>query len=312
MKPILIKSKSPLHHLLPFIHKTRRGAWKYFDRTGCRLMISGGRIQFLDVALTFPENVGLTYATSLFWNGPDVYEADTSRLIASLLGRVDSFIDVGSNIGIYAVYAGIRFPHLSVSAFEPIPEIWQKNVAFHHANNLPTDRVFNLACSDSNTSQRIFFPQPDHALEEEQTATLRPDSWQASSSNARCIDVKCITLDSFFSTRGWPAGACLLKIDVEDFEAAVLRGAQSFVSKCRPWILCEILPREHHNCETLALLAELKYMPFAVTSNGLFRMASPDFSRPRELKDFLLLPAEKIPSDVFYLPIESLRDIPMC
>src|SRR5208282_5756572 len=98
MKPFLIKTKSPLRHLLPFIQKTRRGAWKYFDRTGCRLMISGGRIQFLDVALTFPENVGLAYATSLFWGGSSAYEADTSHLVASLLGQVDSFIDVGSNI----------------------------------------------------------------------------------------------------------------------------------------------------------------------------------------------------------------------
>jgi FkbM family methyltransferase len=272
-------------------------------------MISGGRIRFLDVTLTFPENVGLGYATSLFWDGSGAYEADTSRLIASLLGRVDSFIDVGSNIGIYAVYAGVRYPKLSVYAFEPIPEIWQKNTAFHLANNLPADRVFNLACSDSDTSQRIFFPQPDHAMEEEQTATLRSDSWQAASSNVRCIDVKCTALDSFFSARGWPAGACLIKIDVEDFEAAALRGARNLVSRCRPWILCEILPREHHNCETVSLLAELKYTPFAVTSNGLFRMTSSDFSRPREIKDFLLVPSEKLLPEICYLPLESLAQI---
>ena len=212
MKPILIKAKSPLRHLLPFIQKSRRGASKYFDRTGSRLMINGGRMQFLDVTLTFPENVGLIYATSLFWSGSDAYEADTSHLVAALIGRVDSFIDVGSNIGIYAVYAGVRLPQLSVFAFEPIPEIWRKNVAFHRANNLSADRVFNLACGDSDTAQQIFFPQPDHALEEEQTATLRPDSWQASSSNARCIDVKCARLDSFFAARGWPDG----RVSVED------------------------------------------------------------------------------------------------
>lgn len=274
-------------------------------------MINGCRIQFLDVTLTFPENVGLIYATSLFWNGSDAYEADTSHLVAALLGRVGSFIDVGSNIGIYAVYAGVRFPHLPVFAFEPIPEIWQKNVAFHRANNLPTDRVLNLACSDSDISQRIFFPQPDHALEEEQTATLRPDSWQASSSNARSIDVKCTTLDSFFAARGWPVNACLLKIDVEDFEAAVLRGARSLVTNCRPWILCEILPREHHNRETLALMAELKYVSFAVTSNGLFRMAARDFSQPRTFKDFLLVPSEKLSPEIHYLSMRSMHDLPM-
>ena len=106
-------------------------------------------------------------------------------------------------------------------------------------------------------------------------------------------------------------GACLLKIDVEDFEAAVLRGARTLVSKCRPWILCEILPREHHNRETLALIVAMKYVAFAVTSNGLFRMGGVDFSRTRKLKDFLLLPEEKIPSDICYMPVESLKGIPM-
>ena len=312
MRDILVRPKSPLRSLLHLVQASRRAAWKYHDRTARRLLVSGGRIQFLDATLVFPDGLGLIYSTPLFWNGPDAYEADTSHLVASLLGRVDSFIDVGSNIGIYAVYAGVRFPNLSVCAFEPIPEIWRKNVDFHRANNLPADRVFNLACSDSDKTQRIFLPQPDHALEEEQTATLRPDSWQASSSNPRCIDVKCITLDSFFSTRGWPAGACLLKIDVEDFEAAVLRGAQTLVSKCRPWILCEILPRGHHNRDTLALIADLKYVLFAVTPEGLFRMTGADFSRPREFKDFLLLPAGKISSEVFYMPIELLKNASLC
>jgi FkbM family methyltransferase len=310
MKNILIGSKSPWRPFLRLVQKSRRAAWKYYDRTGCRLVINGGKIQFLDASLSFPENVGVTYATPLFWNGPDAYEADTSRLIALLLGRAASFIDVGSNIGIYAVYAGVRHPQLPVYAFEPIPEIWRKNQAFHHANHLPVDRVFNLACGDSDRMQSIFFPQAQ-GLEEEQTATLRADSWQAASPAVRSVDVKCTTLDSFFTACGWPAAPCLLKIDVEDFEAGVLRGARSLISRCRPWMVCEILPREHHNRETLALITELKYVPFAVTANGLFRMAASDFSRPRELKDFLLLPAEKIPPDAFYLPVESLKDIPI-
>lgn len=114
-------------------------------------MISGGRIQFLDVALTFPEDVGISYATTLFWGGSSAYEADTSRLVASLLGRVDSFIDVGSNIGIYAVYAGVRFPNLPVYAFEPIPEIWQKNVALF---NQQMDDLFTQVESEITKDRR--------------------------------------------------------------------------------------------------------------------------------------------------------------
>ena len=139
--------------------KNPGAALRIFYRTGSRLMINGGRMQFLDVTLTLPENVGLIYATSLFWSGSDA-RINTSHLVAALIGRVDSFIDVGSNIGIYAVYAGVRSPQLSVFALEPIPEIWRKNVAFHRANNLSADRVFNLACGDSDRRNRFFSRSP--------------------------------------------------------------------------------------------------------------------------------------------------------
>jgi FkbM family methyltransferase len=320
VKPIVINNDSVLRRLLPWVQKTRRGSWKYYDRTGIRLVINGGKIAFLDATLNFPENVGPDYATQLFWNGPDAYEADTSHVIASLLGNVRSFIDVGSNIGMYAVYAGVRHPEVLTYAFEPVPEIWQKNLAFHQANRLAVERVLNSALSDDNQPKQIFVPLYKNGLPDEQTPTLRPDSWQADSEGVRSFEIKCTTLDLFFAANELPAGPCLLKIDVENYEAAVLRGGHSFIRRHRPWMVCEILPCEEYNRETktksnnnretLKLVGELEYVPFVITPNGLFRMAPPDFARPRQLKDFLLLPAETLPAEVFYLPVQSLKNVP--
>ena len=315
MKDLLIKPGSPLRKLFPLVRKLRGWAWKFHDRTGIRLVISGGRVKFMDVELEFPENVALTYTTPLFWNGPEAYEAPTSRTIALLAGKSKLFLDIGSNIGIYAVYVGVKFPAVKTIAFEPVPAIWEKNRAFHRANKLSDQVTLNLALSDQDGPQKIFLPILA-GIEEEQTATLNEKSWQAHAEKVQAIEIQCLTLDTFAAQNPLPAGPCCVKIDVEGFEAAVFRGAKQFLAARRPWIVCELLPCEefdpvtrtkhNNNREPLAVLEELNYAAFAITAEGFFRMSAADFSRPRSLKDFLLIPKEKVPGDSSYLAPENV------
>lgn len=319
MKNILVKTHSPLRKIFPLVRNLRAWAFKFHDRMGLRLVISGGKVRFMDTELNFAEDVGLNYSTPLFWNGPDAYESATSKTIALLVGRSKAFLDIGSNIGIYSVYVGVRFPQVHTIAFEPVPAIWSKNRAFHRANNLSEQRVQNLALSDRNGLQKIFMPVYMHAVEEEQVATLRADSWQAHEDKVETFEVECVTLDSFIPRNPLPDGMCTLKIDVENFEAAVLSGGKQFITSRRPWIVCEILPCEefdiatktkrNNNRATVELARELSYTAFAITDDGLFRMTASDFGRPRNLKDFLLAPAEKIPGEINYLALTSLAEL---
>jgi FkbM family methyltransferase len=319
MKNIFVKTGSPLRKFFPLVQRLRGWAWKFHNRMGLRLVISGGKVRFMDTELDFAENVGLNYATPLFWNGPDAYEAATSHAIALLAGRSKLFLDIGSNVGIYSVYVGVKYPQVRTIAFEPVPAIWAKNCAFHRANNLSEASVQNLALSDRNGVQKMFIPVYVNAVEEEQVATLRADSWQVHEEKVETFEVECVTLDSFAQTTPLPDGLCALKIDVENFEAAVLRGAKKFIGTRRPWIICEILPCEEfdpatktkriNNRETVELIKELGYTPFAITDQGLFRMTAQDFTRPRGLKDFLLAPTEKVPDDTYYLALASLAEL---
>ena len=156
MKNIIIKPGSFWRELLPLVQKLRGWAWKFHDRTAQRLVISGGKVQFMDAELEFPEDVGLTYAAPLFWNGPHAYDFATDRVLTALIGQSKLFLDVGSNIGLYSVYAGVKFPQVKTVAFEPVPVIWKKNCAFHRANNLSEKIVHNLALSDRDGEQKIF------------------------------------------------------------------------------------------------------------------------------------------------------------
>jgi FkbM family methyltransferase len=317
MKNIFVKSGSWLRRSLPLAQKTRSWCWKYFDRTALRLVISGGRIPFMDTVLNFPEGVGLTYSTPLFWNGPEAYETSTSRVLTLLISRSRLFLDVGSNIGIYAVYAGVKYPQVTTFAFEPVPAIRTKNARFHGANGLPETNVLQVALSDEEGSQQFFLPVYNTGVEEEQTGTLNASSWQTNEPVVEKIDVQCTTLDRFAAGRAMPEGHCCVKIDVENHEAAVLRGGRQFIQTRRPWIVCEILPGQHidaatgkrtnENSEILELMEELQYAGFAITNEGLFRLQAPDFDQPRTFKDFLLAPAERVFGN--YLAVSSLADL---
>ena len=319
MKNILVKPDSWVRFFFPLIHKARYWAWKFYDRVGIRLVICGGKVRFMDVVLNFPENVGMLYSTPLFWNGPKAYEEPTSRTIISLAGQSRLFLDIGSNIGVYAVYVGVKFPQVKVIAFEPVPDIWTKNCKFHRANNLPEKNIKKIALSDRDGPQQLYLPVYDTGIEEEQTATLRPNSWQAHEKKVEMIEVQCLTFDSFRTANPLPDGLCCMKIDVENNEAAVLRGAKKFIIERRPWIVCEILPREefnvatktkhNNNRETLELVQELGYTPYAITGEGFFRMNAAGFAQPRNLKDFLLIPREKIPEDIFFFASETLNHL---
>lgn len=319
MKNIIVKPGSLWRELFPLIQKLRGWAWKFHDRTGIRFVISGGKIRLMDADLEFPENVALTYTTPLFWNGPDAYEAPTSRTIALLASKSKLFLDIGSNIGIYAVYVGVKFPQVKTIAFEPVPVIWEKNKAFHRANKISEQVTLNIALSDKDGPQKIFLPIFNTGVEEEQTATLNEKSWQAHAEKVEAIEIQCLTLDSFAAKNPLPPGPCCVKIDVEGFEAAVFRGAKKFLTERRPWIVCELLPCEEYdpvtktkhnnNREPLAILEELNYAAFAITPEGYFRMSAADFSRPRNFKDFLLIPKEKVEGNTGFLALENIGDL---
>ncbi len=317
MRNIIVQPDSFWRISFPLLARIRAWAWKIYDRIALRFVVSGGEIEFMEARLRFPEGVALTYSTPLFWSGPDAYEAPTSRTLALLISRSRLFLDIGSNVGIYAVYAGVRHPTVTTYAFEPVPAIREKNCAFHRANQLDDSRVLPLAIGDRVGAQIFLLPIYETGVEEEQTGTLQADSWQANEASVEKIEVQCTTLDAFAAAHPLPAGRCCVKIDVENHEAAVFRGGQEFIRTRRPWIVCEVLPaqkvdpasgrRINDNTEVVSLVHGLGYAIFAITAEGLFRMKLGDFLQARICKDFVFMPVEHIPSDINYLPITSLE-----
>lgn len=263
-----------------------------------------GRVCFYDgTPISFPVDVGVSYNSSIYWNGLNGFEPNTWFIIKSLLIKCDVFLDIGSNIGLYTILAKKRNKNVIVYSFEPVPSIFHKNILFHKKNNVSPNNVFNIALSNNKGESNIYLPVNLSSSEEETTATLRRDSWQFSH-NHICHKVRTEKLDSFFDDNKI-TGRILIKIDVEDFESSVLRGGESMIEKLRPIFICEILPRDHGNVDTVFFLEKIKYVAYGITSSGLFRFQRNDFLKLRSFTDFLLV-HESLFQSQGYLDISTL------
>ncbi len=255
-----------------------------------KMWINGSPVIYDGIPIRFPRDVGVAFNSKIFWDG--AYERPTWETLKALLPNATHFIDVGSNIGLFAVMAKKLEPELRVDAFEPVPSLYEKNLAFHRVNGISEDQVHQLALGNLDGEAALLLPQEEELVEEASAGTLRQDSWQAEKTFTREVPVKVIKLDSFLQTLALRQ-PLVWKIDTEDFEASVLEGAAETIKKMRPRIICEILPRRHGNKETLKLLDDYSYVAFALTECGLFRVQQQDFVANRSFSNFLLLGSEE-------------------
>jgi FkbM family methyltransferase len=257
---------------------------------------NGGTVTYDGIALRFPPNVGVDFLSSIHWNGTDGYEPDVWRALRQLISSSRTFIDVGTHIGFYAVLAHKINPKLSIFAFEPVPELFSEAQQFFNANGVATEGLHRLALSSEDGEGTLFLPI-DYA-------TMGSLAGPPLGLQSREIHVTRERLDTFLARRPIIAPVTI-KIDVEDHEVEVLSGARETIAKYRPSIVCELLPRAD-NAKTVKLIDEMGYAAFAITKRGCFRMRPDDFAKPRQFRDFVLMPNESVESTRCFLPFEAL------
>ena len=233
------------------------------------------------------RDAGIAIASTLFWHGLDGHEPETSRTLRFFFERSATFIDVGANYGLYSILGGLWNPALHVVAFEPVLPIYERLNQNVVLNRLDA-RVHceNLALANQTGVASFYLPQAE-GQDLESTGTLASSSWQVRH-RSPSLQIQTIRFDEYESHH--PIKVDLVKIDVEDFEADVLLGMEETVRRDKPFIVCEILPRnrEHKNERTREVIRSLNYTPYWITPWGYIRVSRFDFER--ESTNFLLSP----------------------
>jgi FkbM family methyltransferase len=282
---VLSATTKPLHS---FCSGMARQIQNKVKRNGAKIRLPNGTTMFV------AKNAGVLLASGLFWHGLDGHEPETARALCFFFERSSVFLDVGANYGFYSLLAALWNPNLQVVAFEPLQPIYdglKKNVALNHVEG----RVVceNLALSSQSGTATFYLPKAE-GEDFESTGTLATNSWQVRQ-KAQPMQVEAIRLDEYESRH--PMKVDVMKIDVEDFEADVLLGMRGIVRRDRPFIICEILPRnrEHKNECTREVLESLGYAAYWITPAGYIRVTRFDFER--EFTNFLLSPVS-VPGEV--------------
>jgi len=157
--------------------------------------------------------------------------------------------DVGGYRGAYSAAAKARSrAGVSVHVFEPVASNYEAIRRISEVNHFSDFQIIPLAAAEGN--------QLHGAIGDEDRVFHSGDR------TAQTVDLPAISLDSYIA-RGAPAPT-VMKVDVDGFELAVLRGAKSCLLKYRPHLWLEVHPGYLQNQgssqeEVLGFLREIGY-----------------------------------------------------
>ncbi len=163
---------------------------------------------------------GMNYQPGHFTNSG---ELDVLRRIKASGATAETIIDVGANIGGWAVAAAEIFPEATVYSFEPASDTFHQLEAAAAGHRIVPVRA---ALSDSPGTRTLHsVPGMDwmSSLEELDLSRMNLEASQHE-------EVPCMTLDEFCAERGI-GSIDILKIDTEGHELAVLRGATGLLDR---------------------------------------------------------------------------------
>ncbi len=197
--------------------------------------------------------------TSLYYHG--TYETGTLNVIKMCIREGDSFIDVGSNIGLMSLFVSkIIGKNGAVYSFEPEPEIFTiflKNIEINKVVNI---FPYNLALGSDKNTATIY---SNFDLSRGSASFIKSDK------NSLGAEVTVQKLDNFV-TKNNISDIRMIKIDVEGWELEVLKGANRFLGSPNAPIICIEYSNLHpvQNCQ---LIDSYKYI-LAVNNYSVYKL----------------------------------------
>lgn len=193
------------------------------------------------------------------------YEQAETAYMQKVIDPTSVCVDVGANVGYFAMLMAKNAYKGRVFAFEPIPLNAALLRASVELNGFSNVEIIECAIGDSDTE--VTLSQSTDGAYSSLHDTARK-------SVERLIRVPMITLDSFVQSRSIPS-IHVLKIDVEGAEALVIEGARTLLedtAKRPSFILMELadMNLKYFNTNASAIVEkmhELGYIPYFVDNN---------------------------------------------
>jgi FkbM family methyltransferase len=164
------------------------------------------------------------------------YEPEITALINSHLTPGRDFIDVGANVGIYSIHAGLcENWNGTIAAIEPNPRAFEfllQNIAHNHLADRIKPLMVAATKEVSELSMTVYDGREEYST---LSGNVHPSARQLESKQ---VTVQGKPIDQIVEMLQLQPG--LMKIDAEGFEFNVLEGASQTLKIHRPVLICEI------------------------------------------------------------------------
>jgi FkbM family methyltransferase len=192
------------------------------------------------------------------------YEAAERVMMMKLIHPKACVLDIGANIGWYAIDIAKTYPSSRVHAFEPIPLTYsflEENIQLNSLTNI-TPHSFGL--SDQEQELTFYYYQQGSANASAANLSERQD--------AQLLTCPVQRLDDFVNANRLRVD--FIKCDVEGAELQVFQGAVETLRRDKPVVFTEMLRKwaakfDYHPNEMIDLFAALDYRCFVVEGEDL-------------------------------------------
>jgi len=176
-----------------------------------------------------PNDKGISAELLMF----GIHEPLTTKILSQYLEKGMICIDMGSNIGYYAVLecnlVGEKGKVIAIEASPQNYKYLKKNLEMQKYSNMETH---NLALSDSNGLVKFL-------VRKQSNLSKVVENDQTISSDEEIIDVQSKKLDSFLEQKSLDH-VDFLRMDVEGHEFKIYKGMQQTIRKYKPILLMEL------------------------------------------------------------------------
>ncbi len=175
-------------------------------------------------------------------------------------------LDLGANIGVTSYHLAKNFPGSSIFSFEPLTLNMNTLKRIKRKFKLENIKEFKLAVGDKPGTLEMVMPVinnvPMHGL----SHVIHDENTE--NNDGLKYNVPVICLDDFDELKKLRKTVTAMKIDVENFEYFVLKGAEKLIASHRPVIYCELWENENRK-KCINLLTNLGYSSLVLQKKKL-------------------------------------------
>lgn len=184
-----------------------------------------------------------------------IHEPLTTSLIVKKLTKGMHCIDIGSNIGYYAILESDKIGKSGIVwSIEPSPQNFEtlsKNIILNQRKNI---KCYNIAIGEKNG-------KIDFLISEKSNWSKIKNETDHIENGDKIIQVDIMTLDSF-SEMNEIKKVDLLRMDVEGYERNIISGSMNFLEKFKPILMIEVHKMIMGNYETKEFLEKLQKLNY--------------------------------------------------